>query len=91
MTSLFAAFLFSGAALNAGRAAAEETLQGYRGIESESFRIPTTPPKRAWNPHLQSQSSRRAECPAMFERKIAGFGVLKLGPSCDDGVRSNDF
>ena len=91
MTSLFAAFLFSGAALNASQLAAEEVAHGYQGIESGSFRIPTTPTKRAWNPHLQSQSSRRAECPAMLERKIPGFGVLKLGPSCDDGVGSNNF
>ena len=83
MTSLFAAFLLSGVALDTKPLATEHIPRGYYGLQSGSLRIQTTPPKRAWNPHVQSLSSRRAECPAMLEREIAGFGVLKLGPSCD--------
>jgi hypothetical protein len=85
MTVMLLALFFSDAALNAA------DVSEYRFVSDQEEigggvvepRIETATPKRAWNPHLQSWPSRRAECPALFAREIEGFGILKVGPTCD--------
>ena len=84
MTVMLLALFLSDAALNAAefseyRIVADEEVGG-GGAEP---RIEATRRTRAWNPHLQSWPSRRAECPAFFSGQIEGFGVFKIGPSCD--------
>ena len=86
MTVMLLALFFSDAALNAAEVSeyrfvsGQEEVGGRAGVEP---RIEATTRKRAWNPHLQSWPSRRAECPALFAREIEGFGVFKVGRTCD--------
>jgi hypothetical protein len=86
MTVMLLALFFSDAAMNATdvsehRFVANEEVGG--PATSEPRVEATTTRTRAWNPHVQSWSARQAECPAFFSREIEGFGVFKLGPTCD--------
>jgi hypothetical protein len=85
MTAMLLALVFSEAALNASEA------NEYRVVvvekESGEAAEPYVEHRSSggnWRPGVKGWASEKQECPAIFHREIAGFGIVRVGPRCTD-------
>jgi hypothetical protein len=70
------ALMFSDAALNMSKA------NRYRLVENHDQEDAPKRHVRQWTPRVESWTVEKAECPAFFQREIAGFGQFRAGPRC---------
>lgn len=79
MTMMLLALVFSNAALNSADASDRPETAG----PAEPRTNPTIR-ARAWRPGIDSWEEERRECPIFFQDAIEGFGVVRIGPRCDE-------
>ena len=76
MTAMLLALVLSDAALNAS--------------ETSEYRLIVEPPaakdgqRREWTPGIDAWEPKNKECPAFFQREVEGFGIIRVGPRCED-------
>ena len=86
MTAMMLALFFSDALNSPG-------MKNYRTPEEQEIggsaepHIEARPQPYPWRPRVGNWDKNSADCPIFFQKDIKGFGILRIGPSCnEDGL-----
>jgi hypothetical protein len=82
MTVMLLALLFSDAALNSADASEYRFVADVDGGGSAEPYVEVRSKTHKWTPRVERWTVEKADCPAFFQREIAGFGQYRVGPRC---------
>jgi hypothetical protein len=82
MSVMLLALLFSDSALNAADAHQLRFVADVDGSGSSEPHVEVHSSTHNWTPRIESWTVEKAECPALFQRQIPGFGELRVGARC---------